>query len=304
MKNSTPAQLQHIPFDANVFQGRLETGLTYMDLDVVSASATRRFDPNSFVLAALEHTLVAGEPLYPSFLSGEPGFLYRNHVLQIALTGAELQRFACHALLPEEFFKLYRALGEFHEIHDDFYDPDTGKAYQPLRTQVPLRLVGAGERSVTVARGELLSEAERHDLIAEAKAGLPAELANVSPDALAKLLLLAEQAILAGQPSGDSLEVRRALALNDAVRDIFSPPRRSNGNVLVIEEMKERNLRTALDAALFGKPLPKWDPRMRELMRVIKAILRTKDRTSFGSRIVSEQLEQQLTAAFAAVNAP
>ena len=33
---------------------------------------------------------------------------------------------------PEEFFKLF-TLGEFHEIHDDFYDPDTGRAYQPFK---------------------------------------------------------------------------------------------------------------------------------------------------------------------------
>ena len=293
---STPVQLPHIAFDANVFQGRLETGLTYMDLDVVSATSTWRFDPNTFIMAALEHKLTDGEPLYPSFISGQPGFLYRNHVLQIALTSAEMHRFACHALRPDEFFKLYRALGEFHEIHDDYYDPHTGKAFQPLDEPAP-------PRPVTVARGELLSAAERDDIIGEAKAALPAELGHVSSDALAKLLLLAEQVILAGQPSSDSLEARRVLALTDAVRDIFSPPRRTNGNVLVIEEMKERNLRTALDAALFGKALAQWDPRTRALMTVLRAILRTKDRTSYGSRIVSERLELELKAAFVEMTA-
>lgn len=137
MKNSTPVEIPHIPFDANVYQGKLDTGLTYMDLDVVSATSTWRFDPNAFIMAAVEHKLIDGEPLYPSFLSGEPGYLYRNHVLQIALTKAELYRFAYHALRPDEFLKLYHALGEFHEIHDDFYDPDTGEAFQPVDCPVP-----------------------------------------------------------------------------------------------------------------------------------------------------------------------
>jgi hypothetical protein len=132
MKLPQPDQPQHIPFESNVFQGRLTTGLTYMDLDVVSASTTRRFDPNTFIMAAMERQLTDGEPLYPSFISGKPGYLYRNHILQIALTADELDRFARHDLTPEEFFKLF-TLGEFHEIHDDFYDPDTGRAYQPFK---------------------------------------------------------------------------------------------------------------------------------------------------------------------------
>jgi hypothetical protein len=154
----------------------------------------------------------------------------------------------------------------------------------------------------TVARGELLSAAERRDIVGEAQAALP-ELAGVSPDALARLLLQAEQVILAGAPSEDSLEVRRLLALKDAVRDIFSPQRRGNGNVLLIEEMKERRLRETLDAALFGKALPQWDPGTRELARVLKAILRGRERTSYGSLVVTAQLEESLTAAFAACTA-
>jgi len=157
---------------------------------------------------------------------------------------------------------------------------------------------------LTVASGELLSAAERHDVIQTAKAAWPAQLAGVCPEALEQLLLLAEQTILAGQPSTESLEARKVLALKDAVRDIFTPPRRTNGNVLVIEELKERNLQKAIDAALLGKPLPKWDPATRELIRVLNAILRTKDRTSYGSRIVSAKLEDELTGAFDKVNGP
>lgn len=173
-----------------------------------------------------------------------------------------------------------------------------------MSTTTPSPVPAAGAPCVTVARGELLTAAERHDVIQTAKAAWPAELASVSADALAQLLLLAEHTILVGQPSTDSLEARKVFALKDAVRDIFSPPRRSNGNVLLIEEIKERTIREAIDAALLGKPLPDWDPATRELIRVLKAILRTKDRTGYGSRIVSEKLEHELTAAFANVCGP
>lgn len=145
MEKLTAGPAQHIPFEANVFQGRLDTGLGILDLDIVSATETRRFDPNGIIMALLDGTLIAGEPLYPSILSGQPGFLYRNHELQFALTGEELQRFVSHSLGAEEFFKLYRAFGEFHEIHDDFYDPDTGDLLQPVGfiDEVPVKFIQA-----------------------------------------------------------------------------------------------------------------------------------------------------------------
>lgn len=170
-----------------------------------------------------------------------------------------------------------------------------------MSTTTPSPAPAAGSTHVTVARGELLTAAERHDVIQTAKTAWPAELSSVSADTLAQLLLLAEHTILVGQPSTDSLEARTVLTLMNAVRDIFSPTRRSNGNVLLIEEYKERAIREAIDAVLLGKQLPEWDPATRELIRVLKAILRSKDRTGYGSRIVSAKLEQELTTAFANV---
>lgn len=131
MEKSTEGT-QHTPVDANVNQGRMKTGLGFLDMEVASATTTLKFCPNTILMAAMEDKLTAGEPVYPSFLSGEPGFLYRNDELQIAFTGEELRRFVSHDLHPEEFFKLYGALGESHEIHGDFYDLDTGEALQPL----------------------------------------------------------------------------------------------------------------------------------------------------------------------------
>ncbi|MNU45025.1 hypothetical protein D3C71_338580 [compost metagenome] len=48
------------------------------------------------------------------------------------MTVDELLRFIRHDLRPEEFRILFDRYGEIHEIHDDFYDPRTGEAWQPI----------------------------------------------------------------------------------------------------------------------------------------------------------------------------
>lgn len=74
------------------------------------------------------------KPLYgqESVISGEPAVVYRADDLVIPLTPTELLRFMAHSLRPDEFFKLRERYGDFFEIHDDFYDPDTGLAFQPM----------------------------------------------------------------------------------------------------------------------------------------------------------------------------
>lgn len=67
-----------------------------------------------------------------SIISGLPAVLYRSEDYELALTSDELFRFMKHALLPAEYFALRDHVGMIHEIHEDFYDPETGAAFQPM----------------------------------------------------------------------------------------------------------------------------------------------------------------------------
>jgi hypothetical protein len=67
-----------------------------------------------------------------SVISGEPAVVYRADGNTIPMTVEELLRFIRHDLHPEEFRILLAKYGAIHEIHDDFYDPRTGEAWQPI----------------------------------------------------------------------------------------------------------------------------------------------------------------------------
>jgi hypothetical protein len=67
-----------------------------------------------------------------SVISGEPAVVYRADGNTIPMTVEELLRFIRHDLRPEEFRVLFAKYGGIHEIHDDFYDPRTGEAFQPI----------------------------------------------------------------------------------------------------------------------------------------------------------------------------
>lgn len=70
-------------------------------------------------------------PGLQSVISGEPALLYRTNEAQIPLTAAEIRRMGRRALSPQEFFAICDAVGAIWELHDDFYDPETGEAFQP-----------------------------------------------------------------------------------------------------------------------------------------------------------------------------
>jgi hypothetical protein len=52
--------------------------------------------------------------------------------LEIHLCHPHLLRLIAHQLEPEAFLNIYKKHGVFHEIHDDFYDEETGEALQPM----------------------------------------------------------------------------------------------------------------------------------------------------------------------------
>lgn len=115
---------------AAVQTGRVDTGLGPVQIQIVDMGRTQLFNPNTVKIAAINDSLLLGTPVGPSDISGEPGYLYRTHELQILLTKEELYRLALRTLHPGEALALLKRFGEFFEIHDDFYDPRTGEAIQ------------------------------------------------------------------------------------------------------------------------------------------------------------------------------
>ncbi|MCE6958084.1 hypothetical protein LAZ40_03310 [Cereibacter sphaeroides] len=109
--------------------------LDFLRIEVVHRNGTEILDPNGILLAMMrgENAHWAADPDRRSLLSGEPALLYRCIDCEIPLSPEELRRLVTLDLRPDEFRKLKQACGIFHEIHDDFYDPETGEAVQPRR---------------------------------------------------------------------------------------------------------------------------------------------------------------------------
>lgn len=61
---------------------------------------------------------------------------YDNKPLEINLCRSHLHRLFARSLEPDAFKALYKKFGDFHEIHDDFYDPEDGCAFQPMGIDV------------------------------------------------------------------------------------------------------------------------------------------------------------------------
>jgi len=87
------------------------------------------FLPGSTLFNPLELRPVPG---VQSVISGEPAVVYKADGNEIPLTPEELLRFIRHDLHPEEFRRLHEKYGQIHEIHEDFYEPETGAAWQPI----------------------------------------------------------------------------------------------------------------------------------------------------------------------------
>ena len=106
----------------------------HLRIEIIHASGTETFDPNTLI-----KTLLSTPEKLPSLkssgdislLSGTPGLTYKTNEVCVGLTAGEISRLTLQSLTPKEFFALRRACGDFYEIHDDFYDADTGEALQP-----------------------------------------------------------------------------------------------------------------------------------------------------------------------------
>lgn len=106
--------------------------LGIIDIELTCNGKTVLMEPNGLIIRAFDDTLprpTTGEFL--SELSDEPAIRYRTDQITLLLSHDELKRMARLILTPEEFHTLKNAHGVFFEIHDDFYDQETGEAVQP-----------------------------------------------------------------------------------------------------------------------------------------------------------------------------
>lgn len=135
-------------------KNRIKDPLPFLEIRIDHVGGSIKSCPNGIAASAIwgmsgekpdlpEKFLAAGSQLFnplelkpiegaKSIISGQPAVIYRADDYEIPLTPDELFRFVKHDLEPKEFFKIRDHFGDLHEIHDDFYDPDTGEAFQPM----------------------------------------------------------------------------------------------------------------------------------------------------------------------------
>lgn len=116
-------------------RNRKPTGLDVLDIELLDRLGTLRVDPNRAAVIGYTGALPLLEPVAESCLSGAPGYVYRTREVELCLTRDELLRLRRRSLAPREVLKLLELYGSFHEIHQDFYDEETGEAFQPMQSR-------------------------------------------------------------------------------------------------------------------------------------------------------------------------
>lgn len=119
-------------------KARKDLGLSCIESHLVDGVGVLVIDPNRAAVIGFTGKLPLINPTHPSLLSGKPGYLLRtSDGVEVALTEDELLRMFRHELRPNEVKLLLETYGSFHEIHDDFYDEETGEALQPMGGDAP-----------------------------------------------------------------------------------------------------------------------------------------------------------------------
>lgn len=106
----------------------------FLRIEIRHRDGIEVFDPNSFIhfMFSEPQKLDGWESTGDrSVISGKPALVYKTHQVEVALSKDEIHRLAMLSLTSKEFHTLQSKVGIFHEIHDDFYDPETGEALQP-----------------------------------------------------------------------------------------------------------------------------------------------------------------------------
>ena len=128
---------------------RVTNDLDVVSIDVQQAGGVTRYDPNRLIMAYFDGALAQLEPIpgVVSVISQKPAVTYTSTEVQIPLTPEELRRLVSRQLKPAEFFALAFQYGVFFEIHEDFYNEETGIALQPAdaNTSVSIRVSKTGD---------------------------------------------------------------------------------------------------------------------------------------------------------------
>jgi hypothetical protein len=114
-----------------------ERPLNVIEIEICGKASKAIFSPNALIKAVVQNRAgllrFLGEPgPDPSTISDREGtYQYRTDDVRLHLTFDEIERLTRRSLRPEEFLALKGKVRIFHEIHEDFYDPETGIAVQP-----------------------------------------------------------------------------------------------------------------------------------------------------------------------------
>lgn len=108
---------------------------SYLKIEIIHKNGVEVFDPVTIIMCLMK-TPQSFELLEPtdqtSVISGEPALRYKTSSCDVPLTAQEIHSLVMKNLSKEQFFALKKVTGDFFEIHDDFYDPETGEALQPI----------------------------------------------------------------------------------------------------------------------------------------------------------------------------
>ena len=116
-------------------RNRTEKPLPLLRIEIRHANGVLAYDPNSLITAAIRDpvSILGCKPLKDavSVISGHPAVVYAADDVEAPMTTTEVLALVHLSLQPAEYFALRERFGIFHEIHDDFYDLETGLALQP-----------------------------------------------------------------------------------------------------------------------------------------------------------------------------
>lgn len=68
-------------------------------------------------------------------ICGKEGYEFKEHEYTLKLCIDHIRKLLKRNLSPKEFFSLYKKYPEMFLLHDDFYDPVTGEAIQPVEIE-------------------------------------------------------------------------------------------------------------------------------------------------------------------------
>lgn len=119
-------------------RGRMQITLPILEIVIVYSGGIRRYVPHTLIIDAITGKIadLPGFETLRSMISGRGfGCIYMSSDVQLCLTAPELDRLCRHDLMPMEVAALLAQRGNFFDIHEDFYDHDSGESLQAIPLQ-------------------------------------------------------------------------------------------------------------------------------------------------------------------------